>query len=252
VKQTSSPWLRVLLLAAVAACAPLCHAASDAYLKLDGIDGESQEPAHPGWIDLLAFTTGVTRTTNDAPSWNAFSLAKPLDKASPLLLQRCASGMNVPKAIVEVVRTSPTKQRYYRFVFEDVLITSYQTSGASDAIHTEQFSLNFEKVTWTYTEFDASDDGFTGHHRAYWDLLRNEGGLIEVPPFRVAGSQPQPDTLVLTWPAEAGRTYSIKSASDLSGTFAELQQVIVASDGITTLDVPLIGPHRFFLVEEQP
>jgi type VI secretion system secreted protein Hcp len=252
VKHTSSPTLRVLILAAVAACAPLCHAAFDAYLKLDGIEGESQEPAHPGWIDLLAFTTGVARNTNDAPSWNDFSLAKPLDNASPLLFQHCASGKHVPEAIVEVVRTSPSKQRYYRFVFEDVLVTSYQTSAASDAIPTEQFSLNFQKLTWTYTEFDASDDQFTGHHRAYWDLLRNEGALVEVPPFRVAGSQPQPDTLVLSWPAEAGRTYSIKTASDLSASFAELQQVIVASDGTTTLNVPLIGPHRFFLVEEQP
>jgi type VI secretion system secreted protein Hcp len=251
VKQSTTPLLGALLLAAVTACTPLCHAAFDAYLKLDDIEGESQDPAHPGWIDLLAFNTGVARTTNDTPAWNAFALAKPVDKASPLLFQHCASGRHVPKAIVEVVRSSPNKQRYYRFVFEDVLITSYQTSGAADVLPTEQFSLNFSKVTWTYSEFDGADQ-FSGHHRAYWDLVRNEGGLLEVPPFRVLGSQSQPGTLLLSWPAEAGRTYSIRTAADLSGSFTELQQVIVETDGTTSLNVPLIGMHRFFLVEEQP
>jgi type VI protein secretion system component Hcp len=64
-----------------------------AYLKLDGVRGESQDANHTGWIEVLAYSFGVSPSSLASGSGSAasnvsfsdFRIIKVLDKSSPVL-----------------------------------------------------------------------------------------------------------------------------------------------------------------------
>jgi type VI secretion system secreted protein Hcp len=249
-RNASARFLAILILVAAGWGIQSAEAAYDAFLQIEGIPGESIDNAHAGWIDVQAVGSGIARPTDLTTSnWDALRVIKPIDKSSPLLFRACAAGEVIPRAILELVRGQPERRRYYRIVLENVLISSVHTAAEAGDVPTEQVSLNFSKITWTYTEVDASGRPLTDH-RAYWDLVRDEGGLLEVPPFRVSGTQSEPGHLRLSWPAEAGQTYRIRSTPDLGGGFAELERITAESDGPIEITLPTTSAHRFFVVEE--
>lgn len=238
----------LLLLAGAGFTTPTSHAA--AYLKLDGIDGEATSPAHDGWIHVLSVQTGIARTgTRTGPHLSPLRVRKPVDRATPWLYRACATGSIIPRASLELVREEGKRLRYYRVVLENVIVSSIQTGGSATGHPEEDVDLNYSKVTWTYTETDPAGSP-VGDHRAYWDFLRNEGEFHELPPFRVSGSQKESGELGLSWHAEAGQTYRIRSTSDLGDSFADAGEVTAESDGLIEIVLPVIGTYRFFFVEE--
>ena len=73
-------------------------AAVDAFLKIDGIDGQSQAVNYGGWIDLNGVSFGFRRPLSvtssgvqsaGAPTQDAFVISKILDKSSPPLALKC-------------------------------------------------------------------------------------------------------------------------------------------------------------------
>jgi type VI secretion system secreted protein Hcp len=240
----------ILILAAIGWGAQPAIVLADAFLKIEGIAGESIDEFHTGWIDVQTVGGGIARPTDlTAAHWDALRVIKPIDKSSPLLFRACASGELIPRAILEWVRGQPERRRYYRIVLENVLISSVQTSATAGDTPTETVDLVFGKMTWTYTELNQAGLPLADH-RAYWDVLRNEGGLLEVPPFRASGTQSEPGQLRLSWPAEAGQTYRIRSTPDLGGDFAELDRITAESDGWIEVTLPTTSSSRFFVVEE--
>jgi type VI protein secretion system component Hcp len=73
----------------------LVHAAG--YIKFDGIEGESRDSEHKGWIDLQSVSMGVSR---DAASGMAtgkrqhkpLTITKEIDKSSPMLMRAKDNG----------------------------------------------------------------------------------------------------------------------------------------------------------------
>ena len=54
---------------------------------------------------------------------------------------------------VVVVRTAgETQAEFYKVTLEDCLISSYQTSGDGSDLPTEQVSLDFARVTFSYSQ----------------------------------------------------------------------------------------------------
>jgi len=53
--------LRGLFAFALLLCAAPCFAAVDAFLKIDGIKGESTDASHKGWIEISSFSWGASR-----------------------------------------------------------------------------------------------------------------------------------------------------------------------------------------------
>ena len=75
--------------------------AFDAFLKIDGIDGESTDDAPEGEIEVFSFSWGVTQTgTTGGGGGSGAGKASSKDipftqrtsKASPLLFKACATG----------------------------------------------------------------------------------------------------------------------------------------------------------------
>ncbi|PYT16357.1 MAG: type VI secretion system tube protein Hcp, partial [Acidobacteria bacterium] len=132
-------------------------AAVDYFLKLDGIEGESQDAKHKGEIDLESWSWGETQTgTMHAGGGGGagkvqmqdFHFVMKVNKSSPKLMLACASGEHIKSATLTCRKAGKEQQEFYKITFSDVLVSSFQTggSGQGDILPTEQISLNFAKV----------------------------------------------------------------------------------------------------------
>jgi len=143
----------------------------DYFLKLDGIEGESQDSKHKGEIQLESWSWGATQTGGHSYGGGGgagkvqmqdFHFTMKLNKASPKLMLSCADGSHIKKAILTCRKAGKEQQEYLVVNMEDLLVSSYQTGGAgsSDVVPIDQISLNFAKISYAYKEQKA--DGSLG------------------------------------------------------------------------------------------
>ncbi len=123
------------------------------YIKFDGIDGESTDKDHKDWIILLSFSQGTEMQEDSATTRGQYEVSdiivvKELDKSSPKLAESIAMGKVFPKVEIHL---DSGKETFYMYELTNVMITSYSISGTGNDIPTEEFSLNYEKITFTET-----------------------------------------------------------------------------------------------------
>jgi type VI secretion system secreted protein Hcp len=159
-------------------------AAVDYFLKIDGIDGESQDSKHKGEIELSSWSFGATQSgTHSAGggggagkvSMQDFHFVMNVNKASPKLLLACATGEHIKKAVLTCRKAGKEQQEFVKYSFSDFLVSSYQTggSGSSEVIPMDQISLNFAKIEFEYKEQKA-DGTLGGSVKAGYDLKQNK------------------------------------------------------------------------------
>ena len=147
-----------LLAACVLWTAIPAHAAFDAFLKLEGVPGEATATGNRDEIVIDSFSMGVARPaptgggqTTARPQFTDISFTHQLDKASPLLMLRCAQGTHIPTAVLTCRTVGGTSVAFYRITLTDVMVTSVSIGGASAGDRpTESFSLNYAQIRWEY------------------------------------------------------------------------------------------------------
>ena len=101
--------------------------ATDYFLKLDGIKGESKDAKHKDEIDLLSFSWGATQSGTAATaggggagkvSFQDFHFVMKMNKASPLLLQAVATGKHIKQADLVARKAGGTQQEYLKITFD--------------------------------------------------------------------------------------------------------------------------------------
>src|SRR6056297_2126121 len=159
--------------------------AVDMFLKLEGIDGESQDNKHKGEIDVLAWSWGMSQSGTfhvgqggggGKANFQDLSVTKWVDLASPLLQLYTANGDHFPTATLTVRNAGKTPLEYIVMKMKKVMITSVSTggSGGEDRL-TENISLNFAEVAYAYTE--QKDDGSKGKVKEFkWNIPGNVQG----------------------------------------------------------------------------
>src|ERR1051325_2158174 len=109
-------------------------ASFDSFLKIDGIEGESQDSKHKGEIELLSYTWGATQSGTFAAgggggagkvNMDDFEFTMHVNKASPKLMLACASGQHIPKAVLTVRKAGTDQQEFLNVVFSDILVSYY-------------------------------------------------------------------------------------------------------------------------------
>ena len=180
----------IALVSALLAYAP-AFAAINVYLKLDGIEGESKDEAHQGWIDLSSFQFGATGPhigpaggDHERVSFSDFTFTKFVDKSSPGLLFDTASATPIKDATIDVVKPGTDKSKaFLEYKLSNVLISSYSTSGGSDDNRpTESVSMSYAEIQMEY--FPQKNGTFDNPVFMEWDILRNQGrwsGVASVP-----------------------------------------------------------------------
>lgn len=123
------------------------------YIKFDGIDGESTDKDHKDWIILQSFSQGTEMQKDSATARGSYDVSdiivvKDLDKSSPKLAESIAMGTVFPKVEIHL---DSGKDTFYMYDLSNVMITSYSISGTGNDIPTEEFSLNYEKITFAET-----------------------------------------------------------------------------------------------------
>jgi type VI secretion system secreted protein Hcp len=160
----------------------------DAFLKIDGIPGESTDDKHKDWIEILSFDFGMIQPssatdssagggTTERVDVEDMDLVKHLDKASPKLYELCCNGKHLKDATLELCRAGGDKTKYLEVKMEQVVISSARPSGkseGSDGFPTEKISLNFGKVKWTYTQQKRADGSGGGNVAGGGDLTANK------------------------------------------------------------------------------
>ena len=149
------------------------------YLKVGWILGESTEINHKDWIEILAFNWSETMQTggetSSRPIPKEFHFVKIFDRSSPSLLSCLNKGQLLNTATLEVTKPVVGNQvLFIRYVFTNVLITSYQMSGdIKNSGVIDEFSISFTKlkVTYTYIKPDGSSGG---SYSASWDYVLNQ------------------------------------------------------------------------------
>jgi type VI secretion system secreted protein Hcp len=132
--------------------------AFDSFLKIDGIDGESTDDKHKGWIEISSFSWGLAAVESQTGAgggagrakFSELVISKKSDKATPALFLSCAKGKHIPQVTIAVRSASNEKREdYLQYKFSDVLISSYQTGG-----NTQGESRPLEEVSFKFSAAD--------------------------------------------------------------------------------------------------
>lgn len=136
--------------------------AVDAYLKIEGVTGESMDQGHEKWIDVLSFGYGVTQTgaassggglTAGKANLNEFTFTQKVHFGSPEMFIRCCTG-KVSKTVNFVVRKSGGEKAldFLKIDMVNCLITKVETQGGSsgDEIPTENIAMTAEEMKIFY------------------------------------------------------------------------------------------------------
>jgi type VI secretion system secreted protein Hcp len=157
-------------------------AQEDFFLKIDGIDGESQDDKHKNEIQVSSFSIGVANSGAGGFGSGSGSakaavqdmhFTKVTDKSSPNLFIACCNGKHFSSATVTVRKAGEKPHEYLIYKLTEVLISSYQASGhGGGGIAQETLSLNFSKIEMTYTLQNA--DGSPGAKiQKTYDIQKN-------------------------------------------------------------------------------
>lgn len=154
----------------------------DYFLKIDGIEGESQSAMHKGEIDLESWSWGETQShpagvggggAGGKVTMSDFHFTTPFSKASPKLFLNCAEGSHIKAAWLTAHRGAGKAADYFlKWTFSDLLISSYQT-GAAEDIPVDQVSLNFAKIEVEYKP-QKPDGSYAAGIKAGWDAKTNK------------------------------------------------------------------------------
>jgi type VI secretion system secreted protein Hcp len=158
--------------------------ASDIFAKIGDIKGESLDVKHKDEIEVLSFSWGVTNAT--APPFGGgagagkatfqdLSIVHRIDKASPLLMQACATGEHLKEATITHRKAGKGQQEFFIVKMNDVIITGVTHSGGIDQPGSESVSLAFAKVDLEYRPQKADGSLDAGIHFKY-DLKANKIG----------------------------------------------------------------------------
>jgi type VI secretion system secreted protein Hcp len=157
--------------------------AVDTFLKLGDIKGESADDKHPGEIDVLSWSWGMSQSGTIASgggggagkvSFNDLSFMHGFDKASPALMKACATGEHITEGTLVARKAGKGQQEYLIVKLNDIIITSVQPSGSSEH-PMESISLQAAKVDLEYKPQKPDGSLDAGVHFIY-DIKANKEG----------------------------------------------------------------------------
>ena len=158
--------------------------AYDAFLKFDGVDGESTDDKYKGYVEVGSFSFGVTHmqtlgsATGGGGSGRAqlgeLTISKVVDKSSSVLFQKCATGEHFPKGKFAVRKAGGTQMEYLVLSMETVFVTSVHISSASGEENAnESVSFAVGKLGVDYSPQDSTGKPGASIHGG-WDQLSNK------------------------------------------------------------------------------
>lgn len=158
--------------------------ATDTYLSIDGIKGDSTDHQHKEWIEAWDLVWGMTQPRSATASTagghttgrcehKPLLLMKNLDMASAKLWQLCCSGGTVREAIIERFRANGEQRvKYLEIRMYDVVVHSVDPHS-TDLYMAERIAFIYSKIGWCQTALGV-DGRVLGKTMGGWDLSQNK------------------------------------------------------------------------------
>ena len=137
-----------------------------AFMKLGDIKGEATDTDHKDWILIESMSSPIFRSVPEGArdmernrgetSLGDIKVVRQLDKSSTKLQEACANGTFFSDVEIHLCTTVKNKQEpYLKYKLKHVIVTSYSFHGmAADPKPTEEISLGYTEVEWTYVVLD--------------------------------------------------------------------------------------------------
>src|SRR3712207_1924293 len=133
--------------------------ASDVFIKIGDIKGESQDKAHKEEIEVLSWSWGASNSANVSygsgagsgkVSFQDLTFMHELDKSSPALYQAVSTGKHYPEALLTARKSGGEQLEYLTVKLETVFVTNVAISQGGSERPTESVTLSFGKITMEY------------------------------------------------------------------------------------------------------
>lgn len=161
--------------------------AFDAFLKIEGIPGESTDDGHKDWIEILSFAhnmeqpasataSSVGGATAERVNHDTFDVTHLIDQASPKIYEACCTGKHIKEVTLELCRAGGDKLKYMEIKLEQVVVSKVTPGGAANesGFPHEKVSFSYGRIKWTYTRQKREDGAGGGNISAGWDLTANK------------------------------------------------------------------------------
>jgi len=155
----------------------------DAFIKISGIEGESTDEKHSGWIEILScdvkISQKISETASSAGGASAeraelsdFSFVKQIDSASPNLALACAAGTHIDNIIIEFCRAGTEKIKFMEYKLTNCMISEVSMIAQGD-FPAEKAKINYGKIEWSYTKQNRSGGVAAGNIAGGWNKQKN-------------------------------------------------------------------------------
>ncbi|MDB6141712.1 MAG: fimbrial protein [Pseudomonas sp.] len=155
--------------------------AFDAFIKIEGIPGDSLDAQHKDWIEITGYSFGakqsVSRTASSAGGAAAggvdvsdFTISKRLDRASSKLFEASCTGSPLKEVTLSLNRAGGEKLKYFEIKLEEVMISNFTHIGESGE-PLEKITLNYGRIKTTYTHQDRATGQAGGNVAGGWDRI---------------------------------------------------------------------------------
>ena len=138
--------------AAATAAEPL---AGSQFLKIEGVEGESLDKDHRGWINVISVNQTMTKSGSRADAKvRPLVLRLPLDRGGVKIAEGLTTGKVFKSATFE--RTTSEGAPYYQYELKNVLVTSYSINSSASRTPVQVVRLKFTEITTRYFVYDAA------------------------------------------------------------------------------------------------
>lgn len=147
--------------------------ALDAHLKIDTIDGESDQKGFEKQLQILSYSFDVSNSGSmqigggggsGKANFGDFHFTQYMGVSSPALFQHAATGTHLKDATLTVRKAGQKTQQIFLVVkLTEILVTHYSVGGQSNHndLPIDNVSFNYAKIEWEYRPQTA--DGKTGN-----------------------------------------------------------------------------------------
>ena len=161
--------------------------ASDVFLRIEGIPGESTDGEYGDWIEIAGYSHGLAQQVSSSMSSSGgltsercdhgqFTVQKFLDKASVKLSEFCSQGSTIDEIELCLNRAAGGGQRvkYMTYLMKHVLVAGYSVGGGDSGVPMETVNFAYGTIEWTYTQQLMADGTGGGQISAGWDCEQNQ------------------------------------------------------------------------------
>jgi type VI secretion system secreted protein Hcp len=155
----------------------------DMFLKLDGVEGESPDPAHKSEIQIEGFSLSAvsprdafTNQAAGAVRMSHMTIRAKVDKSTPKLFTKIAKNEKIPSAVLTCRKAGKEQFEYFKVTLSEVLVVKVQAGGleadGGDVVPQCEFDLSYGKIEMSAKE-QTSGGPVSGPVMFMFNLMSN-------------------------------------------------------------------------------